>query len=137
MQQHIERLLDAVDGRCKQASSIRKPLQKAKVVKELKQFNPRFEEDFAQEKDYDVDRYFFTLAFLHLKQRGDIPSASVSATKSRMEPSHSQQILVIERQDGRCHETSYFIADLNLCDSSREEEYECLAKMQASLCVQG
>ena len=32
------------------------PLRKEKLKKEIKQFNPRFEEDFAQGKDYDVDR---------------------------------------------------------------------------------
>ena len=45
-----------IEERCRQLGSSRNWLQKVKVVKEIKQFNPRFEEDFAQEKDYDIDR---------------------------------------------------------------------------------
>ena len=52
----METAQNNIEKKCSQIESIRKPLQKAKAVKEIKQFNPRFEEDFAQEKDYDVDR---------------------------------------------------------------------------------
>ena len=34
----------------------RKRMQKAKLKKEIKQYNPRFEEDFNAGKDYDPDR---------------------------------------------------------------------------------
>lgn len=57
MKEHLTKVLDSISSRSRQVWSSRKPLQKIKVVKEIKQYNPRFEEDYAQEKDYDVDRY--------------------------------------------------------------------------------
>lgn len=46
-----------VSRRCKDFQRNRKPLQKEKVIKEVKQFNPRFEEEFAAGKNYDPDRW--------------------------------------------------------------------------------
>lgn len=59
MKEHLKKVLDSISSRSELVLSSRKPLQKIKVVKEIKQYNPRFEEDYAQEKDYDVDRYIF------------------------------------------------------------------------------
>ena len=54
---HVAKVLESISAKSEQLCSSRQALQKTKVVKEIKQFNPRFEEDFALEKDYDVDRY--------------------------------------------------------------------------------
>lgn len=52
----IRKTMEAIEIQSQQLLGSRRPLQKVKITKEIKQFNPRFEEDFAQEKDYDVDR---------------------------------------------------------------------------------
>lgn len=56
VKERLTEISKSISSKCQQVCSSRKALQKAKIIKEIKQFNPRFEEDFAQEKDYDVDR---------------------------------------------------------------------------------
>lgn len=56
MRQQCSDAQKVIEEQCQRIYSSRQPMQRVKVVKEIKQFNPRFEEDFAQEKDYDVDR---------------------------------------------------------------------------------
>jgi len=52
----VKEVGEKVQAQCTGKSASRSPLRKEKVKKEIKQFNPRFQEDFAQGKDYDVDR---------------------------------------------------------------------------------
>ena len=51
-----QQLLSEIKTKVDAAKACRKNLRKAKVQKEVKQFNPRFEEDSAAERDYDPDR---------------------------------------------------------------------------------
>ena len=47
-----------VEAKCKACMAIRKPLLRHSVIQQpaVKQYTPRFEEDFARNKDYDPDR---------------------------------------------------------------------------------
>lgn len=50
-----------LDDKCKACLAARKPLVRHTVTQQpaIKQYTPRFEEDFARNKDYDPDRQAF------------------------------------------------------------------------------
>ena len=50
-----------VEAKCRACLAARKPLVRHSVTQQpsIKQYTPRFEEDFARNKDYDPDRQAF------------------------------------------------------------------------------
>ena len=59
---HVQETLESISRAIHTAQTGRKRLQKVKVQKEVKQYNPRFEEGFVTGKDYDPDRYELIVA---------------------------------------------------------------------------
>lgn len=82
-----------VEAKCRACLAARKPLVRHSITQQpaIKQYTPRFEEDFARNKDYDPDRQAFPclIVLIHGSGHACLPSPKGLLTLSCKQP-HAQ-----------------------------------------------